>query len=71
MDLMNAIAGIPGIGPLMPYIVALVAFAAFVARFIPPPAADANWVWITVYRMVNAIGQNGGHAQNATDPKGQ
>jgi hypothetical protein len=69
MDLMNAIAGIPGIGPLMPYIVALVAVASALAPLLPPPAADANAVWVGVYRAVNFVALNMGHAKNGTDPK--
>lgn len=69
MDLMTAISGIPGVGPFLPYLTALVAVMAAVAPFVPPPGADAGVVYVTVYRVVNAVALNFGHAKNATDPK--
>lgn len=62
MEVMAAISGVPGIGPYLPYIAAAVALCSALAPLIPP---SAGWL----YRAVNFIALNLGHARNATDPK--
>ena len=42
----------------------LVSLCAVLARFIPRPADGSKWQ--VVYDLVNTIGQNKGHATNAT-----
>lgn len=68
-ELMQAIAGIPGIGPFLPYLVVAVAFAAFVAPLLPAPAESASPAYVVIYKIVNILAQNRGHASNATAPK--
>ena len=66
MDLMQALAAVPGVGPILPYLVASVALSAFVARFLPPPTEKGAYA--VLYAVVNAMAQNGGQAANARAP---
>ena len=61
MDLMQALATIPGIGPILPWIAAAIALASALAPFIPP-----EW---PIYRLVNVLAVNVGQARNFSDPK--
>lgn len=61
MDLMQVIAGIPGVGPYLPYLAALIAVCAAIAPFVPPSAGP-------LYTVINFIALNFGHARNATAP---
>lgn len=68
MDLMQAIAAVPGIGPALPYLVVLAALNALViAPNLAPPASAAG-VYAFVYRVLNALAGNFRHATNATAP---
>lgn len=69
MDLIQAIASIPGIGPYLPWIGVVVAAAATIAPFLPPPAPVSGWPYSAIYRAVQWCALNVGHAKNATDPK--
>lgn len=71
MDVMDAIARIPGIGPFLPYVAALVAVAAAVAPFLPPPKLPASGFYPVIYGLVNWLALNLGHAKNATSPSTQ
>lgn len=66
MDLMTAIAAIPGIGPALPYIMALGLICAAASTVMPPPTGS-GW-YVGLYKIVNFIGMNFGHARNATAP---
>ena len=66
MDLMAALASVPGIGPALPYITALIAVCAALAPMLPPPAGPSAYG--TFYSVVNFIGLNLGHARNASAP---
>lgn len=68
MDLWSFIASIPGIGPYLPYIAAFGLICAAVATILPPPKNTSGGAYALVYRAVNYIGLNIGHARNATDP---
>jgi len=61
MDLMQAISTIPGIGPLLPWAAAIMALASALAPLIPP-----EW---PIYRIVNILAANVGHARNFSDPR--
>lgn len=61
MDLMHAIASIPGIGPFLPWIMAVMSIATALAPFVPP-----DW---PIYRIVNVLAANVGQARNFSDPK--
>jgi len=61
MELMNALAEIPGVGWILPYVSLLMALSSVLATIIPPTS-----VW---YRVVNALASNVGQARNAGDPK--
>jgi hypothetical protein len=66
MDLMTAIDAIPGIGPFLPWIAGIVAVASALAPLLPAPAGGGAYA--TVYRVVNFVALNLGHAKNATAP---
>jgi hypothetical protein len=66
MDLITAVSTIPGIGPAMPYIASAVVLAAVIAPALPPPAAPG--IYAAVYRLINLLAVNVGHARNAGDP---
>jgi hypothetical protein len=68
MDLMTAIAAIPGVGPVLPYLAVAVAACALLAMALPPPATGGSAVYATLYRMVNLVAANKGHATNANAP---
>ena len=67
MDLWNLIASIPGVGPYLPYVAALGVCCAAIATVLPPPKSTTG-AYALVYKAVNYIGLNLGHARNATDP---
>lgn len=64
MDLYSMLAAVPVAGPVLPYVPAAIAAGAVAARFMPPPAQPKGW-YAVLYMLVNALGQNGGHATNA------
>ena len=68
MDLMTAIDAIPGIGPFLPWIAGIVAVASALAPLLPAPKDNARAVYANVYRAVNFVALNMGHAKNATTP---
>jgi len=68
MDLMTALAGIPGIGRALPYITAAVALAAVLASVMPAPADDAGPAYRAFYAFINKLAINVGHASNLTKP---
>lgn len=67
MDLMTAISSVPGIGPALPYVAALVTVCAALAPLLPPPTASRAYAGL--YRTVNFVAFNMGHARNATAPE--
>ena len=68
MDLLQALAAIPGMEGLVPYLALAVAVCAALATCLPPPAADASGIYGFIYRAVNLLAANVGHARNATAP---
>lgn len=62
MDLMQALAGIPGIGPYLPYVMLGITVCSLLAPLVPPD-------WGVLYRIINVIASNVGQARNASDPK--
>ena len=68
MDLMQLIAGIPGIGPYLPYVAIAVALASALATSLPAPDATASGAYKVLYEAANWIALNKGHATNATAP---
>jgi len=67
MDVMTALAQIPGIGPVLPYLIALVGLCAALAAILPPPKVEGG-LYARIYGVVNFIGVNIGHATNSTAP---
>jgi hypothetical protein len=61
MDLMHAIASIPGIGPFLPWVPIIIALASAIASALPPESP--------FYRIVNTLAINIGQARNFSDPK--
>lgn len=51
-----------------PYITGAVAIAAVLAIVLPPPDTGSPQAYTVLYRVVNSIALNFGHAKNATDP---
>ena len=68
MDIMTALAAIPGAAPLLPYIAAAIAICAAVATVLPHPAAGATGLYPAIYAAVNFIAFNFGKARNAGAP---
>ena len=68
--MMEALYAIPGIGPALPYITLAVAVASALGSVIPAPDATSSWVQVAIYRLVNVLAINFGHARNAADPAG-
>ena len=64
MDIMTALAAIPGAGPVLPYITAIIAVCAAVATVLPRPAAGGTGVYRVLYAVVNFIALNFGKATN-------
>ena len=67
-DLLAAIAGIPGIGPYIPYLMLAVTVAALLAAIMPPPTETSSPAYAALYRFVNVVAANVGHARNAPAP---
>lgn len=68
MDLMTAIQAIPGVGPVLPYIVvAGLLNAVAIAPSLAPPSSQGGF-YAFLYRALNALAGNFGHAKNATAP---
>lgn len=65
MDLWTTINAIPGVGPYLPYIMAAVTICAAICTVLPAPKADAPKAYVTVYKVLNWIALNLGHAKNA------
>ena len=61
MNLINALASIPGIGPLLPYLVVAMVISSGLATVWRP-----HWPG---YALINFLATNFGQATNATDPK--
>lgn len=53
----------------VPYITAAIAIAAAIAMVLPPPDAGSNKGYVALYRVIQSIALNFGHAKNATDPQ--
>ncbi len=68
MDLMTALAAIPGIGPWLPYIVLAVTLAAAVATQMPAPGPADGGFYKMTYGILQWVALNKGHATNATAP---
>lgn len=69
MDLVAALQGVPGVGPVLPYLTVLMAICALVAAALPAPTPQAPVLWIVVYRVVNLLAVNVGRAANHDDAK--
>ena len=71
MDLMQALANVPGVGPYIPYVMAVMAvlgiIAHFVAPYIPPPASQYGF-YALFYGLMNKGGGNYNQAANANAP---
>ncbi len=65
MDIVTALAAIPGAAPLLPYIAVAIAICAAVAAALPHPAAGATGLYPAIYAAVNFIAFNFGKARNA------
>jgi hypothetical protein len=66
---MQAIAAIPGIGPVLPYLVlGGLVNALIVAPSLAPPATAGSFYGFA-YRVANACAGNFGHARNANAPE--
>lgn len=48
---------------------AVIAASAIVAKYMPPPDRPGILSWL--HKMINAAGQNAGHAANATKQEGE
>ena len=70
MDPSTLLAAVPT--QYLPWVTGAVAIASVLATQIPPPPANPatlpQKVWYAVYRAVNFVSINFGHARNATDP---
>ena len=53
----------------VPYITAAIAIAAIIATVLPPPDQGSNKGYVVLYRAVQSVALNFGHAKNATDPQ--
>lgn len=67
MEVWNAIASIPGIGPYLPYVAAFGMCCAAIATCLPPPSATDGTPYKAIYRLVQWAGLNIGHARNKGD----
>ena len=68
MNIMAALAVIPGVAALLPYITAAIAICAIVATVLPHPAAGATGLYPVIYAVVNFIALNFGKARNTDAP---
>jgi len=71
MDLMTAIAQIPGIGPYLPYLTLAVTIGAALATVLPPPPTSGGFLatlYGVVYHAVSWAALNKGQAANANAP---
>lgn len=64
MDL-SIITSLPQLAPYAAYIAAVLGVSAIIAKFLPPPAANATGFYPAIYALINFLGQNSGHATNA------
>ena len=64
MDISALASIVPALAPFVPYLTAAVAVCATLATVLPKPAVDTG-VYAGVYRSVNYIALNFGHARNA------
>jgi hypothetical protein len=53
----------------VPYITCVIAIAAAIAIVLPPPDQGSNKGYVVLYRAVQSVALNFGHAKNATDPQ--
>ena len=57
---------------IVPWVTGAIAVASAIAPFLPPPPTTPTTLfqkgWYAVYRAVNFVSINFGHAKNATDP---
>lgn len=65
IDLAAILAAFPALAPYVPVIIAV---AAILASLLPAPAAATGGAYALLYRLVNLLGANVGHARNASDP---
>jgi len=71
MDVFNALASIPAIGPLLPYLLLAGVICAALSTALPPPTGSVTFMgrlYVILYTSVNWIGLNLGHAKNASAP---
>ena len=61
MDLWNALAGIPGIGPALPYLAAAVTICAALSTALPP--GKTGTAYATVRSVIGWVGLNFAHAK--------
>lgn len=65
MDIMTALAAIPGATHFLPYVASAVALCAAIAVALPRPGAAATGVYPVFYAVVNFVALNFGRARNA------
>lgn len=68
VDVMTAISQIPGIGPWLPYIILAIVVCTVLAACLPPPTPTSSQLYQALYRLVQWVAFNIGHATNASDP---
>jgi hypothetical protein len=68
MDLVTLVTSIPGVGPYLPYVIAFGTICSAIATLLPPPLAGGSPIYATIYRLVNWMALNIGHARNASAP---
>jgi hypothetical protein len=71
MDVFNALAAIPAIGPFLPYLLLAGVICAALSTALPPPSGSGSFMgqlYATLYGLVNWLGLNFGHAKNAGSP---
>ena len=66
MDLLTALAQIPGIGPFLPYLLLAATVSSALATVLPPPPPGTFYA--QVYGLVNWLALNVGKAKNASAP---
>lgn len=67
MDIMDQLTAIPAIGPYLPYIMLMGVVASIVATALPAPGPASGAAYAGIYRAVNWLALNIGHARNAGD----
>lgn len=67
-ELYMALVALPFVGPYVPYVTFTVLACSALATQLPPPSPVAWRLYQGLYRTVNLIALNFGHARNAGAP---